>query len=267
MHRRSQRPLGAPTRGKTAPNRLRRLDAWLCAQQADLIRQPGDAWYVDLGYGRVPLTTVESALHLRRLNPSLPVLGTEIDPERVAAARAWAEHGITFRRGGFEVPLEPGERVRVLRAMNVLRQYDEHEVREAWQWMGRSLQQGGLLVEGTSDPFGRHIVVNLLRKVGDGLLHEGLLFSVRLYPDFEPSAVQAVLPKNLIHRMVPGEGIHTFLEQWTRAWHGAAGFKPFGPHQVFVHAARTLPVSQRPWLLRRGYLLWRPPAEVLWPRP
>lgn len=51
------------------------------------------AFFVDLGYGATPATTLESLVRLRCVNPTLPVLGVEIDPTRVAAAHHLATMG------------------------------------------------------------------------------------------------------------------------------------------------------------------------------
>jgi hypothetical protein len=63
-----KRPLGEPTRGKTARNRLRRVDNFLAMYDPSLLRRSdGDfagAWVVDLGYGEEPWTTLESAARL-----------------------------------------------------------------------------------------------------------------------------------------------------------------------------------------------------------
>ena len=42
--------------------------------------------FVDLGYGFDARTTLESDARFRRVNPNLPILGVEIDKERVDAA-------------------------------------------------------------------------------------------------------------------------------------------------------------------------------------
>ena len=87
----TKRPQGQPTRGKTAPNRLRRVDNFVTQYDPALIRRRdgdfADACFVDLGYGFDPTTTLESATRLRRLNADLPILGVEIDPDRVTAAQ------------------------------------------------------------------------------------------------------------------------------------------------------------------------------------
>ena len=51
------------------------------------------------------MTTLQSAARLREVNPELPVLGVEIDPERVEAAQRYADERTFFRLGGFNLPL------------------------------------------------------------------------------------------------------------------------------------------------------------------
>lgn len=53
--------------------------------------------FVDLGYGFDARTTLESAERFRRVNPNLPILGVEIDKERVDAAIPFADEITHFR--------------------------------------------------------------------------------------------------------------------------------------------------------------------------
>ena len=74
-----------------------------------------------------------------------------------------------FRLGGFNLPLALSaagrpETVRAIRAFNVLRQYAEDEVAGAYAELARHVLPGGLLVEGTSDPYGRIWVANVMRR-------------------------------------------------------------------------------------------------------
>jgi hypothetical protein len=276
-----KRPLGQSTRGKTVRNRLRRVDNFLAFYDPGLLRRVdgpfAGAFFVDLGYGAEPFTTLESAERLRRINPVLPVLGVEIDPERVAAAQPYADELTHFRLGGFNLPLRArgdgaAETVRIIRAFNVLRQYEESEVAGAWETMGKRLLPGGLLIEGTSEPFGRVWVANVLRRSphpgplpggeGGGLRYEGLLFSTNFRLGFDPTGFQAVLPKNLIHRMTPGEPIYALLEAWKRAARETMAACVWGPRQWFAAAAHRLaalgyPVTLRSKLLSGGFLLIR----------
>ncbi|GAB4575569.1 MAG: hypothetical protein Kow0077_27700 [Anaerolineae bacterium] len=271
---RSTRPIGQRTRGKTARNRLRRIDNYLrMNEHALLTRQDGPfagAYFVDLGFGAEPFTTLESAARLRRANPALPILGVEIAPEHVARALPFADDRTRFRVGGFNIPLEAGEHVRLIRAFNVLRQYEEADVLPAWQTMGLALLEGGLLVEGTSDPSGRMWTANLLRRRGEALVYEGLLFGTNFRGGIAPGMFQPVLPKNCIHRMLPGEPVYAFMTAWNEAVRHTAPYRTWGARQWFeaaaVHCAgQGFSIDLRRKLLRRGYLLWQGgpgPAQV-----
>src|SRR5262245_46202481 len=105
------RPVGTITRATTNPNRLRRCDRWLAGPERwRLRRRQTSPVVVDLGYGASPITAVELHERLRRVRPDVRVVGIEIDPGRVAAAKPLEREGLSFRLGGFEVPLDGNER-------------------------------------------------------------------------------------------------------------------------------------------------------------
>jgi len=231
------RPVGVITRGTTNPNRLRRCDRWLTGPQAWRLRQAGAApVVVDLGYGASPVTALELHDRLRRVRPDVEVVGIEIDPARVAAARPLERPGLRFAPGGFEVPLPGGARPVVVRAFNVLRQYDESEVPEAWQRMAARLAPGGLLVEGTCDELGR--VASWVGVTASG--PRTFTMSLRRSGLEAPSIVAERLPKALIHRNVPGERIHELLTAFDLAWRVHAPMSVYGPSQRWIAAVATL---------------------------
>ncbi len=260
-----RKPEGQPTRGKTAANRLRRVDNFLLLYDLPLLkRQDGDfarGLFVDLGYGAEPTTTLEAAGRFRRVNPCLPVLGVEIDPERVAASQPFARPDIAFRLGGFNLPLQPGETVRLIRAFNVLRQYAEADFGPACDRLAGYLLPDGLMIEGTSDPFGRLWAANLVRKGRQDWDFEALVFSTNFRLEFDPADFQAVLPKNHIHHVVPGQVIYAFFEAWKRAAAETSSIQVYGTRQWFVAAAQNLAGRgyrinlQKKWLAR-GWLIW-----------
>lgn len=271
-----RKPEGTITRGKTAPNRLRRVDNFLLNYDPALLRRTdgpfAKALFVDLGYGAEPITTLESAHRLRQLNPGLPVLGVEIDAERVAAAQPYADDCTFFRRGGFNLPLrtQPDgfpETVRLIRAFNVLRQYDKADVADAYARLAEYVLPGGLMIEGTSGPFGRIWTANVLRKVEDteGWHTEALVLSTNFRTGFDPAEFQTRLPKNLIHRVVPGEPIYNFFQAWKQAALETQAIKVWGLRQWFVAAAENLAARgyrinlHRKWL-SKGWLIWKQPA-------
>lgn len=266
---RTRRPQGQPTRGKTAPNRLRRVDVFMLLYDAPLLKRPTDAWFVDLGYGATPVTTLESAARFRGVNPDLPVLGVEIDPVRVTAALPFVDSLTDFRLGGFNLPLrrrvggEP-ETVRAIRAFNVLRQYDEEAVAPAYAELAQHALPGALLVEGTSTPTGDVWVANVLRRDqrAPAWRSEALVFSYSPRIPFDPGDFQAVLPKNLIHRVQPGEPIAALLAAWKAAAQRTRPARIWGDRHWFAAAGRSLraagwPVDPRRRWLQRGFLvLW-----------
>ncbi|WP_127476234.1 class I SAM-dependent methyltransferase [Microbacterium sulfonylureivorans] len=247
--------VGRITRGTTGTNRLRRIDRWIARHPA--LRRADDPLVVDLGYGASGVTALELHARLARTRPDVEVLGLEIDPTRVARATeqlaAVREGGtsfapdaaVSFALGGFEVPVPGGRRPAVIRAFNVLRQYDEDEVAAAWASMTSHLAPGGLLVEGTCDELGR---IATWVALGEDGAPRSLTVSLRLAGLEHPSVAAERLPKALIHRNVPGERIHALLAGLDAEWERAAGVSPFGPVERWRTALGALASSG--WPLR-----------------
>ena len=228
------RALGLPTRGTTNANRLRRVDRWLLATQVPRLRDAVRPLVVDLGYGSSAVTTLELVDRLALAVPGLEVVGLEIDPERVAAVAADRDPPrVDFRLGGFELA---GLRPVVVRAFNVLRQYDEESAARAWDTMRAALAPGGLLVEGTCDEWGRRAGWVALDESGPLTL----TLAARVTDLDRPSDLAERLPKALIHSNVPGQPVHEFLRALDRAWASAAGLSAFGPRQRWAAAVGAL---------------------------
>lgn len=232
----SARPVGAATRGTTHQNRLRRMDRWIAATHGPVLRRSADPVVVDLGYGAAPWTAVELLRRLRTAAPLTEVVGIEIDPARVAAARPYERDGLRFRHGGFEIPLPGGGRPVLIRAANVLRQYEEDEVAAVWARLCARLAPDGLLVEGTCDEIGRRHVWVALGPEGP----RTVTFAARLGSLGRPSDLAERLPKALIHRNVPGEPVHAFLRDFDRAWAAAAPYASLGARQRWARAVGDL---------------------------
>ncbi|MBV6395277.1 MAG: hypothetical protein HFACDABA_00852 [Anaerolineales bacterium] len=262
----SRRPEGQPTRGKTASNRLRRVDNFLLLYEASLLTRTeggfASSLFVDLGYGFDARTTLESAARFRRVNQGLKILGVEIDKERVEAALPFADEKTFFRLGGFNLPLKDGERVRLIRAFNVLRQYEEKDFAPAYERLAQYVLPGGLMVEGTSNPFGSIWVANLARRMDRGEWGmEALVFSTNFRMGFEVDEFQTVLPKNYIHRMLKGEAIFDFFAAWKKSAAETSAAKTFGPRQWFIAAAESLAskgyqINLQKKFLSKGFMIW-----------
>ena len=248
----SRRPVGNITRGTTNPNRLRRVDRWLVGPQGFRLRHAlGPPVVVDLGYGASPVTTVELHDRLRKLRPDTRVVGIEIDPARVLAAKSLEREGLSFRLGGFEVPLDGGLRPTIVRAFNVLRQYDESEVAAAWQTVRLRLAPGGLLVDGTCDELGRRSTWVAVDASGP----LSLSLSMRLADLQRPSDIAERLPKALIHRNVSGEPVHAYLAALDDSWARQAPHAAYGVRQRFMACAAA--IQEQGWPLLDGPSRWR----------
>ncbi len=242
--------LGRPTRGTTNPNRLRRVDTWMAHTFAGRLRSAPEPLVVDLGYGESPVTTVELRRRLARVRPDVRVVGLEIDPARVAAGRAVAGPGLDFARGGFELA---GLRPLLVRAFNVLRQYEESEVDGAWTAMLGALAPGGAVVEGTCDELGRVATWVHLDATGP----VSLTLAAKLSTLERPAVFAERLPKVLIHHNVAGQPVHELLQALDARWAAAAPYATFGPRQRWTRAVAALrdagwPVLDRPPRWRQG---------------
>jgi hypothetical protein len=213
-------PLGQLTRGTTGYNRLRRSDRWLvhAPRVRAALLSASEPLVVDLGYGALPVTTLELAARLRAVRPDVRVVGLEIHPERVVPP----QHGVEFGLGGFELAgLQPV----LVRAFNVLRQYHVDDVAEAWAQMRTRLAPGGLIVDGTCDELGRRCCWVLL----DGAGPVSLTLACDPFAIDKPSDLAERLPKVLIHHNVAGQPINRLLTAADRAWAASAGHGVFGP--------------------------------------
>jgi hypothetical protein len=182
-----------------------------------------DPLVIDLGYGALPVTTLELAARLRVVRADIRVVGLEIHPERVAAAARAAQKGtVEFGLGGFELA---GRTPVLVRAFNVLRQYPVEDVPDAWSAMRTRLAPGGLIVDGTCDELGRRCCWVLLD--ADGPL--SLTLACDPFAIERPSDLAERLPKVLIHHNVAGQPIHNLLAAADRAWASVAGHGVFGP--------------------------------------
>ena len=254
-------PVGTITRGTTNTNRLRRVDRWM--QTLDILAVADDPLVVDLGYGASAVTSLELHSRLAVVRPDVEVIGLEIDPGRVRSATAQLEAvrrgntgfspgaDVSFAVGGFEVPLAARRRPAVIRAFNVLRQYDESAVADAWGLMTSRLQPGGVLVEGTCDEIGR--VSSWIAVTDAGA--QSLTISLRLAELERPSIVAERLPKALIHHNVPGERIHDLMTDLDRQWQYASTLAPYGPVQRWQAALSGL--ADAGWPVEGRRARWR----------
>jgi hypothetical protein len=184
------------------------------------------------------------------------VLGLEIDADRVAAAKPQAAPPqLDFAVGGFELA---GTSPVIVRALNVLRQYDEPAVVPAWAAMCAT---GAIVIDGTCDEIGRRAC---WLQIEDGA-PVTLTLAAHLGSLTRPSELAERLPKSLIARNVAGERIHSLLQAFDAHWAAAAPMSAFGPRQRWTAAAGALagegwPVIGRSDRWRLGEITFRWPA-------
>lgn len=225
------------------------MDRWVTGVHGTVLRAAPEApLIIDLGYGAYPITTVEMDGRLRRVRPDIQTVGLEIDPARVMAARPYARAGLEFRRGGFELPVNRPPTL--IRAFNVLRQYDEPEVAGVWRALTARLAPGGMLIEGTCSENGRVAAWVALDRDGPA----SLTLAARLGSLESPAIFAQRLPKALIHRNVPGEPIHDFLNALDRAWQTVAALGSLGVRQRWIAAVGSL---QPTWPILGRANRWR----------
>ncbi|AKE40465.1 Uncharacterised protein [Corynebacterium kutscheri] len=213
-------PVGVITRGTTGFQRLRRVDRWMHfnADFSRLLHHSLNPLALDVGYGASFTTTVEWARWLRKTRSDIRIIGLEIDPQRILPPR----DGVSFELGGFELA---GYTPDIVRAFNVLRQYDVSQVESAWEMVLSRLRPEGKFVEGTCDELGRRATWIVLDHTGP----QTLTLSWDPFDVEKPSDIAERLPKILIHRNIPGEKIHELLSLLDSYWHRMAAFSTFGP--------------------------------------
>jgi len=131
------------------------------------------------------------------------------------------------------------------------------------------------MIEGTSTPFGQLWAANVSRKLepfdpAQGERgkwgSEALVFSTNFRTGFDVAEFQTILPKNLIHRVVPGEPIYDFFEAWKRSASETVHARTWGARQWFIATAERLAARgyevdlQRKWLAK-GWLIWQKPVQ------
>lgn len=153
--------------------------------------------------------------------------------------------------------------MRLIRAFNVLRQYEESDFATAYERLAQYVLPGGLMIEGTSNPFGSIWAANVARKTeGGSWKMEALAFSTNFRLGFDPADFQTVLPKNYIRHVVPGERIYDFFQAWKHAAAETASAQVFGGRQWFSAAVQSLARRgykvrlERKWLTN-GWLIWQ----------
>ncbi len=227
-------PNDRPTRGRTRPGRLARLDPFLAGIVAGWPADGPDT-ILDVGLGARPDTTVELHRALVAVRPGVHTVGLDLRPEPVAALEALGEPGLSGVVGGFDTPV--GGRIGLVRAANLLRQYALPQVPSALAALGRWLEPGGILVEGSTDRDGHRGAFRVFRAAPGGLHPLGLLFLCELSGPFHPRALTPYLPRGLGWHGHPAPVLRPLFHAWTTAFERS---HPVPPEQRFARCASEL---------------------------
>ena len=234
--------------------------------------------FCDLGFGHESISSREwLELLVRGGASNIKLLATDIVPQRVRHARRLLEERpmdidekvaqIDFQVSGFNVPLLHGERVSVMRAMNVLRQYDESGVAAAHMTMAAALKDGGLLLEGTSNPLGKIWTANLLQRVNDRLEHRFLVLAAKFTQrNLSANLFKALLPRSFVNQ-TRQPLIASFFDTWDRLLVEVVRPMRISIRKQFVLLAEQLykanfSVRLDNTLLKRGFLCWDIRADL-----
>jgi hypothetical protein len=262
----SQKPFGEKTRGKTAANRLRKVDYLLLRYDpwflSTCVHKYGRLNMVDLGYGQYATTTLETLERIGSFYP-MHITGYEIDPKRVADAKIHNSKYASFQLGGFNFALQNGitQQIDIIRAFNVLRQYQEEDTKKAYQLLSVALRENGILLEGTSDPFGRIWTANIFRKKDGYLVYEACVFGTNFRYIPSPRDFQTILPKIFIHHVVAPHPIFYFFYHWQNCYQKAQRWKSWSNKQVLLASIKELSflgyhIEIRRCWLNRGYFIF-----------
>lgn len=242
-------PAARRTRGKTARGRLAQLDeAVLLYDRERLHSAPPAACVVDLGFSQA-WTTLELADRLDEAWLTRNILGVDIDADRVAWAARDARPGVTFRHGGFVLPLAPGEEVCLIRALNVLRGYPAADCAAARDTLVRQLTPDGVLIEGSNGKHDGVLVTTWWSPQGGRAIATHTLFATDFRGGFHPRMfLPRLAPDQRIGR-APAPPFAALLARWTACWERA---EPSPDPRVRFAASAALLQAEAPGVDLRG---------------
>lgn len=229
------------TRGKTKPNRHSLWLTWFAEQYNQ--REPfSDRSIIDLGYGEKPYSVLELHEASRGFDSPPSIIGVESANHRHQQALAEGHPEISFildENVDFSRYRPPPK---LIRALNVLRQYPPHEVaaiRRGWL----STSPGDvLLTEGTTDRDGDTLAMWCQS-------HEApstLVFGVTGRRGFAPDQLRAVLPNDLRWLHPKPMWLERLFEDWTLAWATTDSTKD--PLDRFTRSVERLNTRHPAWI-------------------
>lgn len=201
------------TRGKTKPNRHSLWLAWF-AEQYNQLEPFCDRSIIDLGYGEKPYSVFELHEASRGFSSPPSIIGVESAHHRHRQALAERHPEISFILDETVEFSRYRPPPKLIRALNVLRQYPPHEVASIRRgWLATS-PGDVLLTEGTTDRDGDTLAMWCQSNDAPSTL----VFGVSGRRGFAPNQLRAVLPNDLRWLHPKPAWLERLFEDWTLAW-------------------------------------------------
>ena len=231
------------TRGKTRPERLSLWLRWLRHNYEELNAPPSYS-IVDLGYGEKPYSTIELLDAVEDWDMVPAIVGIESSEHRHAQASALQHPKIQFLLGGAEAIVACSPPARLIRAINVLRQYPPDQtaaVRRSWLTF---CAPGALITEGTTDRDGNVLGMWLLSRDRP----ETLILGTRCTHGFAPAQLFAALPNDIRWQHTRPAWVATLFEAWTDNWRQTSS--RLEPRERFEQSVHALHEGHTAWVVR-----------------
>lgn len=103
------------------------------------------------------------------------------------------------------------------------------------------------------------MTAHLLRRAGDAVVREALLFQTDFGSGFAPVVFRDWLPRDLRRRVKPGEWIYDLFSKWTSAWESV---RTDDPRASFVASVKALGPEFDGAMADRGFVIYRPAGGV-----
>ena len=204
---------------------------------------------IDLGYGEKPYSTIELAEMAQCLDVPPAIIGIEASEHRHRQALALATPEIEYLFGDAQTIAQCKPTAKLVRAINVLRQYPPAEVstiRRSWLDF---CQPDTLLTEGTTDRDGNVLGMWVLGQERSATL----VLGASCLQSFAPAQVRAALPNDLRWQHSRPTWVDAFFSRWTELWRETPS--DLKPSERFVGSIEALHQSHPSWV-RSDLGLW-----------
>ncbi len=233
--------MGRQTRGKTKPHRHLMWLKWL-ELRFNQSNEFCDRSIIDLGYGEKPYGVTELFDATRVFSPPPTIIGIESAEHRHRQAIALDHPEISFVFGTGDALAHCQPSPKIIRALNVLRQYPPEEVASIRTLWLQACPIDALLTEGTTDRDGDALAMWCQSRQEP----RSLTFGVSGRRGFAPNQLMAVLPNDLRWLHPKPTWLERLFKEWTLAW--ARSEANFDPLKRFNLSIENLSQHRPSWV-------------------